>query len=279
MIVGDAGYGLIFLLATITARVIFRKAPREPFLLLFITGIATMLWGGITGTWFGIEALSRHAALSWMIIPSVASFSLSMEGETDKIMMHICFIIGAVHLSVAHMINFFRLFPSLKSYSEIGRLSMIWGLYFLIRNLVLKIELHPASLWLLGLGFGMVIVFTEQKGSFIKGVVRGFSNLIIISLGSIGFFSDVVSYVRLFAVGLATLEVAKSFNAMASGFGSGIIAVIGAVFVLFFGHALNIILCGMSLIVHGIRLNMLEFSGHLGMEWSGFEYRPFKKNG
>ena len=50
-----------------------------------------------------------------------------------------------------------------------------------------------------------------------------------------------------------------------------------AVFVLLAGHALNIVLGLMSIIVHGVRLNMLEFSGHLGMEWSGKEYAPFKE--
>ena len=48
--------------------------------------------------------------------------------------------------------------------------------------------------------------------------------------------------------------------------------------VLFFGHGLNIVLGCMSLIVHGVRLNMLEFSGHLNMEWSGITYKPFKRN-
>ena len=143
---------------------------------------------------------------------------------------------------------------------------------------MLKFEHHPASLWLLGIGLILVIVFSEQEGNFIKGVINGFSKLILITLGSIGFFSDVVSYVRLFAVGLATLEVAKNFNAMAAGLGSGVFAAFGAAFVLFFGHALNIILCSMSLIVHGVRLNMLEFSGHLSMEWSGVAYKPFKRN-
>jgi V/A-type H+-transporting ATPase subunit I len=59
------------------------------------------------------------------------------------------------------------------------------------------------------------------------------------------------------------------------GFGipSGLISA----FILFFGHTLNIIMGAMSVIVHGVRLNMLEFSGQLGMEWSGVAYKPFKE--
>ncbi len=277
MIIGDAGYGAIFLFITIFLRIKFKKAPFEPFLLLFITSFSTIAWGGVTGNWFGVESLTKHELFSWMIIPSIASFKSVAEGNVDKLIMHICFVIGAVHLSVAHFINFFRLMPSLKAYSELGWLSVLWALYFLIRSLVLKYPPHPAALWMLGIGLGFVIIFSEQEGNFIKGVKNGFSNLILISLGSIGFFSDIVSYVRLFAVGLATIEVAKSFNTMAAGLGNGAVAIIGSVFILFFGHGLNIILGCMSLIVHGVRLNMLEFSGHLGMEWSGFAYKPFKK--
>ncbi len=49
-----------------------------------------------------------------------------------------------------------------------------------------------------------------------------------------------------------------------------------AVMILLIGHGLNIVLGLMAVVVHGIRLNMLEFSGHLGMQWSGKPYTPFK---
>lgn len=61
--------------------------------------------------------------------------------------------------------------------------------------------------------------------------------------------------------------------------GSGISTVasgIGAVIILILGHGLNMILAGMAVIVHGVRLNMLEYAGHAGVEFSGNEYNPFK---
>jgi len=104
----------------------------------------------------------------------------------------------------------------------------------------------------------------------------GLKKSLLTILSSISAFSDVVSYVRLYAVGLATLEIAKAFNSMASGVGSSWIGIVLASLVLFLGHSLNIILAVMAIVVHGIRLNMLEFSGHMGMEWSGIAYKPFK---
>ena len=78
--------------------------------------------------------------------------------------------------------------------------------------------------------------------------------------------ADVVSYIRLFAVGLASFILAKTFNEMAIDIGwntllTGIIASL----VLLFGHILNIILGLMAVLVHGIRLNMLEFTNHMDM--------------
>jgi len=58
-------------------------------------------------------------------------------------------------------------------------------------------------------------------------------------------------------------------------FGKAIMFVAG-VSLLVFGHGLNIIMSVLSVIVHGVRLNVLEFSSHLGMEWSGYKYEPFR---
>jgi V/A-type H+/Na+-transporting ATPase subunit I len=180
-------------------------------------------------------------------------------------------------LTIAHVMGFIRLFPSLKSLAEIGRLSLVWSMFMLIRKLILRAELPSFVVWMLAGGLVFIILFSEQNGKFFKGVAASLKNFIVIAINSIGFFSDVVSYVRLFAVGLASFAIAKSFNEMALSLGSGILAVVGTVLILLFAHSLNIVLSMMSLIVHGVRLNLLEFSGHLNIEWSGFEFKPFKK--
>jgi V/A-type H+-transporting ATPase subunit I len=91
----------------------------------------------------------------------------------------------------------------------------------------------------------------------------------------IGNFVDLMSYIRLFAVGTASLAVAQAFNGMV-GFNS-FFAGLFAAFVLFVGHSLNIILAFMGVLVHGIRLNALEFSNQMGLEWAGYAYQPFEK--
>ena len=104
-------------------------------------------------------------------------------------------------------------------------------------------------------------------------------NHFMVPLNVISNFGDVLSYLRLFALGIASVEVAGAFNTMAQtgGFGDPLRG-FGAALILLVGHTLNVGLCALSVLVHGIRLNALEFSMHLGLEWTGFEYRPFARD-
>ena len=91
-------------------------------------------------------------------------------------------------------------------------------------------------------------------------------------------FVDVLSYIRLFAVGLSSLYIAQSFNQMAGQLYSLSPWMIPLMLLLLAcGHALNIALAAMGVLVHGIRLNTLEFSGHMDLSWSGKPYRPLRK--
>ncbi len=273
MLIGDAGYGIVLFALTLVARMAMPKRPGGVFSLLFVLSGATIVWGALSGTWFGVEALARHPVLSRIVIPQIASFGV----ENTKTVMFLCFLIGAVHLSIARLINFIRNLPKLIAFSELGWLSILWGMFFVVRYIVLQEALNPAGIWLVGAGMILIVVFGEQKGKFFKGVFFGLVRLPLSILDSISSFSDIVSYVRLFAVGLATVAVAANFNAMAEEVGFGIPSGLISAFILFFGHTLNIIMGAMSVIVHGVRLNMLEFSGQLGMEWSGVPYKPFKE--
>lgn len=132
------------------------------------------------------------------------------------------------------------------------------------------------GLWLFVAGVSLVALFSMESKSFLKSMGVSLANL---PLSMISGFSDIVSYVRLFAVGMATAAVASSFNNMIlpeGTAGMGIINLIMAAIALLLGHGLNVILALMAVMVHGIRLNMLEFAGHLGVQFSGEAYKPFK---
>jgi V/A-type H+-transporting ATPase subunit I len=98
----------------------------------------------------------------------------------------------------------------------------------------------------------------------------------MLPLSLVSNFVDVVSYIRLFAVGTASFAVANNFNAtLTPMFGHWASGLAAAVFLLL-AHGLNIALCLMGVMVHGVRLNTLEFSGHIGMQWTGIPFQPFR---
>jgi V/A-type H+-transporting ATPase subunit I len=122
-----------------------------------------------------------------------------------------------------------------------------------------------------------VILFGEQDSeiTFIKGVLKGVGGAFTTFLDAISGFSNIISYIRLFAVGMSSFYIASSFNNLASPMLKGWTIPFGLI-IIAIGHGLNLVMALLSVVVHGIRLNMLEFSGQLGMEWTGIEYNPFR---
>lgn len=267
MIIGDAGYGLVFLGLTAFLRSKNRKAPSEPFMLFYILSVTTIIWGVLTGTWFGSRAIAQWAPVQKFIIEPMFSFNESREAQ--QFMMRFSFFLGLIHLMIAHFMSSLKKWPSLKAVAEWGWILICAGMFFVVDLLVLSNPMPVFATILMITGLVIVGIFTNFQKHPLK-LLGSFIGTLLNSIQSvIASFSDIVSYIRLFAVGLAGVTVAASFNGMANGLAAPIILVLG--------HGLNIILGMMSVIVHGVRLNMLEYSGHLGQEWTGHPYKPFKE--
>jgi V/A-type H+-transporting ATPase subunit I len=271
ILIGDAGYGLIFLLASFYLSKKLKDVPREPFILINVLSVATIIWGIISGNWFGFQKIGQLPFLNFMIIEKMDAFA----DANQMFIMYLCFLIAAIHLTVAHGLTAVKYINAPKALGEIGWICVVWTLFFAASNLVLKKAFPEYMVIVFAVGVVLILVFANFQKNILKGVANTLSSL---PLDIISSFSDVVSYLRLFAVGYATVTVAASFNGMAGqlGFGS-IVSSLIATMILLLGHSLNIILALMSVIVHGIRLNMLEFSGHLNMQWSGRPYTPFRE--
>ncbi len=263
MLIGDAGYGALFLLATLIARAKMPKAPSYPFILLGILSIGTITWGVITGNYFGITNLP--APLS----------GLKIEWLNDRQhVMKLCFFIGAVHLSLAHLWNAVERFPDTRAFAQGGWICLTWVMFYTAGTMVLQEPFPGWVFYLLGVGMALIVIFMTP----FKELKKAWIHHAMLPLDVVSNFVDVISYIRLFAVGMATLSVASSFNdmALAAGFGNVLTGLIAAL-ILLLGHGLNILLCGLGILVHGVRLNTLEFSLHKEMQWSGFPYKPFSR--
>ena len=268
MLVGDGAYGAIFLAGTLAMR---KKLPRSWFTLLTVFSSATVLWGLLSNTWFGagIPWCADWPTVKWLADPSYHN------------MMLLCFTIGVSHLMLARIWNGVCKAPDSTCVAEFGWAGILLFMYLVTNSIVGIFPGIPKwGFWVLGVSIVAVFGFSV-KPSELK--TRG-AELGMLPLNVMSALGDIISYVRLFAVGLASVKVAENFNSMAIGLISSenawwmnALMCVAMVAILVVGHALNLAMAGLSILVHAVRLNTLEFSNHKGVSWSGYEYRPFKR--
>ena len=268
MLVGDGAYGSIFLVGTLALR---KKLPRSWFVLLTVFSASTVVWGILSNTWFGaqIPALSSLPTVQWLADPSYHN------------MMLLCFTIGVSHLMLARLWNGVCRLPDSTAIAEFGWAGILLFMYLVTNSIV---GIFPAiPQW------GFYMFYASLAGVFLFSVkpselkTRG-AELGMLPLNIMSALGDIISYVRLFAVGLASVKVAENFNSMATGLVAGAdemwvkaLMAVAMVAILVIGHALNLAMAGLSILVHAVRLNTLEFSNHKGVSWSGTAYNPFKR--
>lgn len=265
MLIGDAAYGAIFFILTLIAQRRFggRQQSKSAFILFYMLSSCAIIWGLLSGTFFGQEWLPPVVR---PLIPAL---------RDNKSLQTFCFFLGALHLSIAHLWRTVVKLPSVKALSEVGWILILWGGFFLAKLLILGDNFPIFGKWYFILGASLVVFFTNPKRNILKSVGSGLGSLLLNIVNS---FTDVVSYIRLFAVGLATVAIADAFNKMAMGIGyNSVLTGLASSLILLLGHALNIVLGPLAILVHGVRLNVLEFSNHLDVKWSGFSYKPLKE--
>ncbi|MDO9572989.1 MAG: hypothetical protein Q7J37_03825 [Candidatus Omnitrophota bacterium] len=265
ILIGDAGYGAVYFLITffIHQRARKNKKKTSVFFLFYILSFCAIIWGLCTGTFFGQAWVLKAGYKPW--IPAL---------NDEKVVQRLCFFIGAVHLSIAHIWRAILKAPALTALADLGWGCVLWACFFIARVLILGDALPFFSNWLLIAGVTLVIIFTNPQRNILKGIGEGLGTL---ALSLMNNFTDVVSYIRLFAVGLAAVAISDAFNAMAISPGTGSIsAILLTGCILLIGHSLGLILGPVSVLVHGVRLNVLEFSSHAGISWSGQNYKPLK---
>jgi V/A-type H+/Na+-transporting ATPase subunit I len=265
MLIGDAGYGLVYFLLNfwLHKKLGSKIKDQRVFFLFYILSFCAIIWGLLTGTFFG-QAWLLNLGLK-PLIPALTNTAFIQK---------LCFLIGAIHLSLAHGWRIILKAPAFIALAELGWICIIWAVFFLARNLILAESFPLFGNQLIILGLILVLFFTNPQKNIFKTIGSGLGT---IALSLVNNFTDVVSYIRLFAVGLAGVAIADAFNAMAAGIvkKGDLVTLFAAAPVVIFGHLLNIILGPMSVLVHGVRLNVLEFCGHLGVTWNGFAYKPF----
>jgi len=273
MIVGDTAYGIIFLILTLVAQAKMPKAPKAAFHFLILMSCTTIIWGFLNNSFLGFSPAALDLAQKSFLPEGVRKVALWVRDASN--VQYLCFILGVIHLTIAHIWNFILRLKqkSTTALAQLGWLFSTWFMFFLASNMVLKKEMPEFAMPLFITGLVLIVLFMVQP----KNIKKEWISFPMLIFDVINNFVDIISYIRLFAVGMAGVAIAQAFNMMLSPLFGSAVGIAVSVIALFFVHCLNIALGIMGVAVHALRLNTLEFSNHLGLQWSGSEFTPFVK--
>ncbi len=271
---GDAGYGLIFVLAATLYK--FKAKPEfKPLLTLIqILGSSTILFGVLTGTVFGVSLVDVD-------IPALDNFK-SYFFDQDK-MFKLSLILGLVQIIFGMCVKAANLWIQYSWKHAISTISWVLlivstGLFYLLgQNPESSLKLFdPIHLVILGLA-GVGIMFFNSPGknpfyNFGLGLWETYNM-------ATGLLGDTLSYIRLFALGLSSGILGSVFNSLAFGMSPDIpvLKQVVIVLILIIGHSINIFMSALGSLVHPMRLTFVEFYKNAGFTGGGRGYDPFRK--
>lgn len=316
MILGDAGYGLVLLCVALFIRYKVKKIPSagmRALNLMTILCFATIAWGLLTTSFFGYQfpmdsPIRKISAMKWLVEKKAAyhiqrhdevwndwiqkfpklkdvtdSTQFVAQGYTEKdghkehqiyakfsdnIMMELALMVGVIHV----MLSFLRYLD--RNWSGVGWIVFLIGCYLYAPH-----YLHATSIinFVFGVGNtaaetdGLYLIFGGASLAMILAIVQHRLGGLLEGMNLVQIFGDVLSYLRLYALGLSGALVMATINDLAAGLAAPL-----AIVILIFGHTVNIVLGIMGGIIHGLRLNFLEWY-HYSFEGGGKRFSPLEK--
>ena len=274
---GDAGYGLALILVGFLLKKVKSFADMAP--LVITLGIGTTVIGLIFHTFFSIDLLT----VSW-IPEGLKKFMLPSKIAGYDGTMVLALVVGIVHLSIAMIVKAIYATKNEGFAKTVGT----WGWTLLIvggaivGGIALAGVLDKAvTKWvLIGLGILSALAIFPLNNLKRNPLVNTGLGLWDTYQTVTGLLGDVLSYLRLYALGLAGAMLGFAFNSigqMALGDGSSVGGWIGFILIVLIGHTLNLAMCALGAFVHPLRLNFLEFFKNSGYETSPRNYTPLQK--
>ncbi|HKI90149.1 MAG TPA: V-type ATPase 116kDa subunit family protein [Draconibacterium sp.] len=268
---GDAGYGLLFIVG---AGLYKFKAPKtfKPYLsLIQFLGLATIIFGTISGTFFGINLIETK-------IPWIENFKHYFL-DPNK-MFNLALVLGGVQIIFGLFIkaaNRIKQFGFQFSLAIFGWLIVLLGsgAYVLLSKIQI---ISPNKIILYGIlatGGFFILFFSDPEVNILARIGKGIWDVYSTVTG---IFGDLLSYIRLFALGLSSAILGFVINDIAMQI-LGSSKILGPLFFVVFlllGHTLNILISSLGSFVHPMRLTFVEFYKNAGFKGGGEEYKPFK---
>ncbi len=272
---GDAGYGLVLLFGATAYKLMKGKSKLRPIMsLVQLLGISTVVFGILTGTLFGIELVNADIAFldrfRDLFLDQNQLFSLAL-------------IVGALQIIFG---MFVKAANQIKMYGWVHAITTISWIVLIVGSAIIyglsqlegyNIELMGTEHYvLIGIaGIGILFFNSPGKNPF-ANFGLGLWNIYNMVTG---LFGDVLSYIRLFALGLSSAILGNVFNSLAFGLAPDV-PVAGAIvtiIILIIGHSINLFMSALGSLVHPMRLTFVEFYKNAGFTGGGKSYEPFKK--
>ncbi len=290
----DAGYGLVMAFACGLAVRIFKnmESGLKKFVKMFFwCGVSTFFWGLMFGSFFGDAVKVIYNTFFGTQAPAIPGITVPIwfnptEGTGPTKLLMFSFLLGIIHLFAGLL---------MQAANHIRRGNLIYAVYddlswiLLVGGGVLALlstdmlgsmaGFMLPSVWLTvggitaTVGAVLILFCSARNRNPFKRLIKGAYNL----YGITSYLSDILSYSRLLALGLATGVVAQVFNQLGSMFGGGILGAIIFTIVFVVGHVLNIGINALGAYVHTNRLQYVEFFGKF-YEGGGREFTPYSAN-
>ena len=264
MIFADAGYSAsLGLIVAVFWKKMGRSDAGRRFRILLATLVgAGVIYGMVVGSYFGV-APGEDSLPAKLKIIDMMNFN---------VMMQISILVGVFHLVVANAVTAWHFRRTIRA-----AVPTAWVFIFLGAVAIWQAASHgetliflkPVGIAIMVLGLVGVVLFNSPEGPLWKRLLKGLGGL----TGLSNAFGDALSYLRLFALGLASASLAGTFNTMAGQVKEALpgIGILFAFLIALLGHTLNFVLSLSSGFIHGLRLNFIEF-----FRWSiSEEGQPF----
>lgn len=276
---GDAGYGMLMVAASFILRNKVKKQMRTAMSLVFYLGLSTIFFGIIGGTAFGIPLYETNLP----VYRTLAEKFAARDTDINQLLFYLALVFGGIQILFGMFLKVVNEVKQLGWGFAVGTIGwiilLIGGMALYLFSYVSNIpmdQLNTPLYVLLGVSGLLILPLNNLSRNIFMNVGVGLWNTYNMVTGILG---DLLSYIRLFALGISSAIMGFVFNSLAVEM-SGSIPVLNIlimIIILVVGHSINLFMAGLGAFVHPMRLTFVEFYKNAGFNGGGKQYNPFRK--